>query len=143
MTAWQATVTQTALVVGCICFAIYVFECLVAVFRKTPEEAKQIAVAARNVVPNAAVTGADFAKILEAVAKIGETLTKAGPALTSLIGAVLFFAIAMVSSGSLRSIPQTVAPPDAASGNAADANGGAAKTDDMPTVKKKLPPPTK
>jgi hypothetical protein len=111
MESWQDTVTKWALIIGGICFLIYVIEVVVSLFSKPPEEATEMAKAGRSIIPNGTVTGADFAKILEAIAKIGDSLAKAGPALTSLIGAVLFFTIAMVSSGALKSSASSLPPP--------------------------------
>jgi len=44
----------------------------------------------------------EFNRMIEALAKLTDSLSKAGPSLTSLIAAVLFLAIAAMSSGVFR-----------------------------------------
>ena len=102
MEALQTLVTYAALAIGCISFSIYVIE-VIAAHRSKPRRLQHaIADKIEGIAPTTIMSATNFAKILEAAAKLGDSLTKAGPALTSLIGAVLFFAIAMVSSGALQ-----------------------------------------
>lgn len=51
------------------------------------------------------VTAADVAALLEAVAKLGDALIKAGPALWRLLASVLFLLIAALSAGVFQGSP--------------------------------------
>ncbi len=99
-------VTWAALVAGSLCFALYLAASIAALMTK------QAAMKAADLHQRAIVSGKsvgltidELTKLLGAVSKLTDSLAKAGPALTSLIGSILFFAIAALSSGALRSAP--------------------------------------
>ena len=114
-------VTGIAIAAALGCLAIYFTEALA--MRKARQSATLTD-------PQAAVPGAkaatltDYTKLIEAIAKLSDSLAKTGPALTSLIGAILFLSIAAVSSGALQSSacagrpPAAPAKPDASGSNA-------------------------
>jgi len=105
MPATQLAVTIASLVAGGICFLLYVYATIVAV--------KARADALRSGSPVQEQTAAaiqprslsidEISKLADAVARLADSLSRASPALTSLIGALIFFAIAAVGSGALRS----------------------------------------
>jgi hypothetical protein len=101
----QEWVAYAALAAGVICFLIYLAEALAALLVKPSavNAAKDVSAQAKTMgVP---LTVDDFTKLLDAMSKLTDSLAKAGPALTSLIGAILFFAIAAVASGAIVGSP--------------------------------------
>jgi len=79
----------------------------------------------------AAVTPAEVTELVKALASLGESLAKAGPALWSMIGSVLFLLIAAIAAGVLQAKPAApqapggggAANPPAAVGAAAPGGG--------------------
>ncbi len=139
----QLCVTYAALLLGTICFLLFIVTALVTLFKKPAADTTVADIA--KAAPAALLKGVsitDFKDLLEAAAKLSDSLAKAGPALSSLIGAVLFYAIAAIASGVLHS-PPPVPLPAAASTTAPATGGPAAGKGDPPPVKQKLPPPTK
>jgi hypothetical protein len=119
----ETLVTTACVVAGSACFFLYVFEAIVTIRAKPAhakaEVGKQTALFAAKM---SAVSIGDVTKLFDSGSKLADSLAKAGPAVTSLIGAILFFAIAAVSSGALRAAPaSTASPPAAATPKAADA----------------------
>ena len=99
--AWY--VTLCSLFAGIICFLIYVASAIKTMSAKPHEVAADLVTANRAVAAAPpGVTAADYTKLLEAASKLTDSLSKAGPTLISLIGAILFFLIATVSSGALK-----------------------------------------
>lgn len=103
-------VTYVALVLGIVSFMLYLWDSLSVINNRPVDEARRATEAAakvaggeRQAAAAAVPTADDITKLLEAIAKVTDSLAKAGPGLTSFIAAVLFLAIATVSSGALRS----------------------------------------
>lgn len=91
-----------SLIASAICFILYVWQTILAGRSKSHQALKEIV---SNAVPTANLTAPtvdELTKLLEAMSKLTENLTKAGPALVSLVGSTLFSAIAALSSGALR-----------------------------------------
>jgi hypothetical protein len=95
-------VTLVALAFGAISFVVYLIQVGVALWSRPVVAAR---VAAEKAAQAAIPSIGDFTRLLDAIARVADSLSKASPALTSLIAAVLFVAIAAVSSGALRSEP--------------------------------------
>ena len=97
-------VTIAALLAGSICFFLYVYTTVASVRARAaalkPGAATPPVAAAEF--QNHAVNVEEIGKLAEAIAKLTDSLSRASPSLTSLIGALIFFAIAAVSSGALR-----------------------------------------
>jgi hypothetical protein len=93
-------VTLVALVFGGISFAVYLLQVGVALWSRPVAAAKA---AAEQAAHAAVPTIGEFTRLLDAIARVADSLSRASPAVTSLIAAVLFTAIAAVSSGALRS----------------------------------------
>ena len=80
------------------CFLVY----LVVTLKLIPEAQKKTTDTAERMKPNdsmAPVTAEQVAEIVKALASLAESLAKAGPALWSLIGSLLFLLIAAMSAG--------------------------------------------
>ena len=60
---------------------------------------------AKGAIDGGKATVQDYSKLLEAASTLTDSLGKAGPTLVSLIGAILFVAIAAVSAGALKQTP--------------------------------------
>jgi len=142
-------IAYTALVVGTICFLVYIVDAAITLAMKP--KALRASGEAANIVarakpdPNARAAVTDLTGLAEALAKLADALAKAGPTLTSLIGAVLFYAIAAIASGSVQSAPEKPAPSTETS-TSAGTTGSTVQAGDkgeMPTVKAKLPPPSR
>lgn len=84
---------------------------------------------------------ADLSALTDSLAKLAEALQKAGPALTSLIGAVLFYAIAAIAGGALQSAPEASTTAQTPQSTPAPKGPDTKKPDAMPTPKPKLPSP--
>lgn len=101
--AWY--VTLCSLAAGTTCFLIYVASAIMAMRGKQHEVAAELLTANRAVAAAPpGVTAADYTKLLEAASKLTDSLSKAGPTLISLIGAILFFLVAALSSGALKEL---------------------------------------
>ena len=103
-------VTICSLLAGAICLGLYVAEVVVSLRARPVEPARELT---RNAAVKAAAPAVDIemvTKLIDAMSGLTNALAKAGPALTSLIGAVLFFAIAAASSGAFHG-PALAAPP--------------------------------
>jgi hypothetical protein len=100
----QCWVTGLSLLLGTICFILYVLDALHTIAAKKKAASADIVGVATG--PEAKGLGVgEFTKLLEAISKLTDSLAKAGPSLTSLIGAILFYAIAAVASGALHDTP--------------------------------------
>jgi hypothetical protein len=97
-------VTVASLIAGSICFLLYVAEAIVSLVAKrnvlSADETQQAARAA--VAAPHAVSIDEASRLVDALGRLTDSLSRAGPSLTSLIGAILFFAIAAISSGALH-----------------------------------------
>lgn len=133
-------IAHSALIAGGVCVLLYIIDFAVTVLAKR-RAVKAGADAADDVASlnNKSILGvADLGALVEALAKLAEGLSKVGPGVTSMIGAVLFFAIAAVGAGALQDSAATEQPEIGASeGGAAPAGSG-----NMPSVNRKLPPPS-
>lgn len=97
MTA-QDWVTTLSLVAGVICFVLFVWDAATTIRSKTaapPQAAVKAGIGAQSLNPD------QITKLFEAAAKMADSFGKAGPALASLVGAILFFAIAAVGTGAV------------------------------------------
>lgn len=101
----QEAVTYWSLICGGICFALYVLASITALLARPAKEAATLSNQAKSLAAAPGVSVDELTKLIEAVAKLTDSLSKAGPTLTSLIGALVFFAIASISSGALHSPP--------------------------------------
>jgi hypothetical protein len=105
-------VTICALIAGGICFVFYIVSASVTLRAKPHQAASDLVNATKSVAnsPQPKATAEEYSKLLEAASKLTDSLSKAGPTLVSLIGAILFFLIAAVSSGALKNAPPAAAP---------------------------------
>ena len=97
----QVIVTYVSLVAGVVCLSIYVR----AVWNPKITSASAVTDQAHAFLAGG-VSIDQFNTLIGAIAKLTDSLTKAGPALTSLIGAIFFFAIAAIGSGVLHDPPK-------------------------------------
>lgn len=137
----QICVTYSALVVGTLCFLIFTYDAVRATRQKylTSNVAKAAAATSAEATAASPESISALSELTKGLAALAESLAKAGPSVTSIIGAVLFYAIAAVGSGALVSSdaqPETESPVTAPSPK----NGAKGA---MPKISKKLPPPTK
>jgi len=112
----QNTVAGAALLLGLICFGLYVWEAIAVIRAKPTTVPSAVDAKAQRLVADPALSVDELSQLLEAASKLTDSLSKAGPALTSLIGAILFFAIAAISSGALHG-----SPPPATTASSAEA----------------------
>lgn len=96
----------TALGFSAVCFISFVFG-YAGALGGNGSDAPQRPLAQGAGVP---VTAADLALVLEALAKLGDTLIKAGPALWRLLASVLFLLIAALSAGVFQGSPKVDRP---------------------------------
>jgi hypothetical protein len=108
-------VTAASLVAGIVCFGLYCWATISLL--STKSAANEAAGHAKAVMNDNAksVSVTDFTKLLEALGGLTDSLSKGSPTLTSLIGAILMFAIAAISSGAITSSPtkDSRKPPEA------------------------------
>lgn len=102
-------VTCLSLVAGVISFALYAYEAFVAIGAKSAAPDLGSSPEVKAMIANPAASVKDLSDLVDAIARLTDSLAKAGPALTSIIGAVLFFAIAAISSGALHGSATTSA----------------------------------
>jgi hypothetical protein len=95
-------VTIVALILGVVSFILYIVEAVFALRNKPIEPAKEVMQRAAQAAVQKTPTIDEFNRMIEALAKLTDSLSKAGPSLTSLIAAVLFLAIAAITSGAFR-----------------------------------------
>lgn len=98
----QAIVTITALVMGGLCFALFLWLSVKAQTARPSEPARQMAVKAQGLTP---VSVGELTDLVKALTSLSESLSKAGPALALLIGSILFLSIAAVASGAVVGKP--------------------------------------
>ena len=94
----ENAIQLTALAGAIGCFIVY----LVVTLSQIPKAQKTTSDAAERMKPNdsmAPVTAEQVTEIIKALASLAESLAKAGPALWSLIGSLLFLLIAAMSAG--------------------------------------------
>ena len=107
-------VTMTAIGLAIGASVLFAAEVVTAIWRKPVSDAnalaKKAAAAAqakqadeKGILPGALPSLDDFSKLLTALATLTESLSKAGPSLTSVIAAVLCLLIAATSGGAFRS----------------------------------------
>lgn len=104
-------VTYLALLAGCICLALYVWEAWAAISAKPASPDIASSDQLKSLVADNPATVKDLSDLAANLAKLTDSLAKAGPALTSLIGSVLFFAIAAIGSGALHGSPAPAPTP--------------------------------
>jgi hypothetical protein len=116
----QDIVTITALVMGGLCFALFLWLSLTAQSAAQSQPARQMADKANGLAP---VTVGELTDLIKALTGFTDSLAKAGPSLTTLIGSILFLAIAAIASGAISGKPAAAAahesPPHAVGGAAA------------------------
>jgi hypothetical protein len=105
MPAAQLAVTIASLVAGSICFFLYVYATVVAVKARADalRSGSPVQDQATGAIQPRSLSVEDVSKLADAVARLADSLSRASPALVSLIGALIFFAIAAVGSGALHS----------------------------------------
>ncbi len=94
-------VTWGSIVCGGACFLLYGFLSVAAVVSK-PAPVRSANTRTMGLLADPAASVEDVTKLIEALSKLTDSLAKAGPALTSLVGALLFFLIAALNSGAFR-----------------------------------------
>lgn len=104
-------VTYGSLAAGVICFGLYVWEAVIAITTKPPAPDVGTAQQLKTLVADNVATVKDVSDLAGNLAKLTDSLSKAGPALTSLIGAILFFAIAAIGSGVVHGSPASPSAP--------------------------------
>jgi hypothetical protein len=109
----ETVVTWAGIIAGSVCFVLYVVQSIIVIRAKPAQTARGIVGAKVSLLAAdpAGVSVDELTKLLQAAASLTDSLSKAGPALTSLIGAILFFAVAAIGSGALHG-----APPDKGAG---------------------------
>jgi hypothetical protein len=104
MATAQLAVTIAALTAGIVCFLLYIYATIAAVrARAAALQSGALARSDDTGMQPRTISVDDLSKLVEALGKLADSLSRASPALTSLIGALLFFGIAALSSGALRS----------------------------------------
>lgn len=114
-----------------ICFILYVLQSSGRFSPKPVAPAKAMAERARGLAP---ASVPEMTDLLKATAALADSLGKIGPAATSLVGAILFAAIAALAANALPGAGSKPTPPPkgtaaapAKPGNAADQSGDAGK----------------
>ncbi|MEO7691201.1 MAG: hypothetical protein ABIS51_18100 [Sphingomonas sp.] len=102
----QAIVTIASLVMGSLCFALFLWLSAKAQTATPSEPARQMAEKASGLAP---ANIGELTDLVKALSTLSESLSKAGPALTVLIGSILFLALAALASGAIVCKP-TPAP---------------------------------
>ncbi len=96
-------VTICALAAGVICLILYVIEAVVVIRNKARAGSSAAnGIDGRLAAASHAIDVDEVARLIDAIGRLADSLSRAEPSLTSLIGAVLFFAIAAISSGALH-----------------------------------------
>ena len=104
MVTAQLAVTIAALAAGIVCFLLYIYATIATVrARAAALKSGTLARSDDTGVQPRTISVDDLSKLVEALGMLADSLSRASPALTSLIGALLFFGIAALSSGALRS----------------------------------------
>ena len=104
MATAQLAVTIAALAAGIVCFLLYIYATIAAVRARTAAlQSGTLAPSDDTGMQPRTISVDDLSKLVEALGMLADSLSRASPALTSLIGALLFFGIAALSSGALRS----------------------------------------
>lgn len=99
----QLAVTIAALIAGTICFLLYVYATIAGIrARAVALRPGAPASGDRAGIQPLTVSVDDVSRLIEALGKLADSLSRASPALMSLVGALAFFAIAALSSGALR-----------------------------------------
>lgn len=107
----QDIVTVAALVMGGLCFALFLWLSLTAQSAAQSQSARQMAVKANALAP---VTVGELTDLIKALTGFTDSLAKAGPSLTTLVGSILFLAIAAIASGAISSKTAAAATHEAA-----------------------------
>ncbi len=87
-------VSVLSCVFGTLCLLVYLYLVLTTAKRPSPQPQGDRADSVR---PQGAV--ADMAKLVEALAKLADSLQRAGPMIASLIGAIFFLLLAALTAG--------------------------------------------
>ncbi len=98
-------VTYASLLAGTLCFLLYLAFSVLGLVGGHPAPEKSFHAEAKHLIKSQAVDIGQFTDILKALAQLSDSLSKAAPSLVALIGAILFFTIAAISSGALHSVP--------------------------------------
>jgi hypothetical protein len=103
----QTVISVVAL--GCAILSFVVF--LVVTLRQIPDARSKADQAVRALAGSGqsftGVSAKDVAELVKALASLADSLVKAGPALWSLMGSLLFLLIAALAAGLIVSIPET------------------------------------
>ena len=98
----QSAVTIAALVAGTICFGLYVYATIVLTRARAAAVRSAATPPADPALQPHGVSIGDIGRVADALARLTDSLSRASPTLTSLIDALVFYAIAAVSSGALH-----------------------------------------
>jgi len=98
-------VTWACVIAGGLCFLMYLVATAVAIPIRPMVAKAHVASHAKLLMAAPEISVDDVTKLMDAGSKLTDSLSKAGPAATSLVGAILFFAIAAFSSGALHGSP--------------------------------------
>ncbi len=93
----QNEIAEVAIRFAVVCFVLYVILILAPLLPKKPTPAARKRAAPKR--GFAATSAAEVSGLVTAVATLAEALAKAGPALWSLIGSLLFLLIAGMAAG--------------------------------------------
>jgi flagellar basal body-associated protein FliL len=123
MSTLATIIAVIAILFACGCFIVY----LVVTLKHVPAAQEKADQTVRQLNPAAVagVSAKEIAELVKALASLAEALAKAGPALWSLIGSVLFLLIAALAAGLIISVPERTAAPNskpAANASANDSN---------------------
>lgn len=109
-------IQHISIIAGVICSWMYVYLSVKAAAASpaaaamSQSTAKQASAAGKSAAGADLASVDDFTKLLEAAAKLTDSLSKAGPALTALVGSILFFAIAKADEFTPKDAAPGVSP---------------------------------
>lgn len=103
MATAQLAVTIAALAAGTVCFLLYLYATIAAVRARTAAlRAGALQPPPDQGLQPRALGIDDVGRLADALSKLADSLSRASPAVTALIGALIFYAIAAVASGVLH-----------------------------------------
>jgi hypothetical protein len=102
MTAVQLAVTIAALAAGTICFFLYVYATIAAIRARGADLRALRGQERPEAVQPRTVGVEDITRLADALGKLTDSLSSASPALTALIGSLVFYTIAAFASGALH-----------------------------------------
>lgn len=103
----QGWVTVAALAMSFCCFVIFLLQSWRTIAAKPSEPARQMVTQAHSLAP---ASVGEMTDLVKALASLSDSLSKAGPALTSLMGSILLLSIGAIASGALVGRPEPAKP---------------------------------